>query len=1015
MSRSFACIGIVLLWGAPPALPQDQEKELQAFLAREREEAALLLRRGHADQALKLVEEHLAEDASDAASRLLRALCRFDRGEYAAALEDARLVLSAAREAGDHALEAAAARDLAGMLLATGEPGEALSVLDASRNRFDPAADALDAWVLARAAWESGDRARAKILLEQGLATGEEQPWDRLLARARCERALGRLERASQTLVQADSRARAGDGIEPDVLAELGALYFESEREVEAGGKRSAAVLFKEAIQIAPGHEQALLGLFELHRVNYNRQSRTADSVLRELLDARPNSIEARIAEVDSALDDGQLVTVREGLSWLRGLAAGRREVRTLEASLAWVEHRRDDCQAILGELARSSSEDSRPEREVGRHLNELYRFVEARPFLERAVAIDPSDHEAWRELGEALSNTGLEEEGLDALEKSKLAAGGRQDAWRKNTILVLERMRAEHVVADFGELSFSWRPDEQEILRTYLLPFYRKARSDLAARYGFTPGPTRIEVFRRFEDFSVRSVGFSGFPALGVCFGPVVTAVSPLSELRGTFSWARTSYHEFTHVIHLGLSHNRCPRWITEGLATWEEEQRNGSWTRNMRRDLLDARANGELIPLRELNRAFRGPRILFAYYQGGLLCEMLVGEFGFPPIVRVLEAFDRGLDLDQAFAEVFSLTPEQVDLRFQTFVDGKLSGLALEPRWSEAKLAALRFSLSRQPPADPQARAKWAEDQCTLAWGNHQAGRSVDAQEALRRIDAAGERPFRARFLRGELALGAKQRDQAHDIWKECMEAGGSDFRALIGLGALCMDKSEWADAERAFTAAERAFPGYAEEELAAELHLYELYRERKEPDRAWEAVERWLDWNSGELKKRLEVATWHAQAGRFEAAERRLSEANEIDPFRRALHRDWAAALFKLDRVEEAAREYHVAHIVPPDLEGDPPAAVRALLAEVASDESLAGLLARHPLAWTEEEIARLSAGQVQALADLRTADACERAELCRHEADCLDRLGRTEEAAAVRAEALALDEQCASRVR
>src|SRR4030095_17109525 len=115
--------------------------------------------------------------------------------------------------------------------------------------------------------------------------------------------------------------------------------------------------------------------------------------------------------------------------------------------------------------------------------------------------------------------------------------------------------------------------------------------------------GRTRIEVCRRFEDFSGRSVGFSCFPALGVCFGPVVTSVSPLSELRGTFSWARTSFHEFTHVIHLGLSNNRCPRWGTEGLATWEEVNRDASWSRNMRRELIDARASDELIGVRDLN----------------------------------------------------------------------------------------------------------------------------------------------------------------------------------------------------------------------------------------------------------------------------------------------------------------------------------------------------------------------------------------------------------------------------
>ena len=113
-------------------------------------------------------------------------------------------------------------------------------------------------------------------------------------------------------------------------------------------------------------------------------------------------------------------------------------------------------------------------------------------------------------------------------ISQAEIAAAGRQDAWRNNMLLVLKHMDERMVEEDFGELSFAWQPDAAEVLRTYLVPFYKEAREDLAERYGFTPGPTHIEVFRRHRDFSARSVGFSGFPALGVCFGSVVTSLSP-------------------------------------------------------------------------------------------------------------------------------------------------------------------------------------------------------------------------------------------------------------------------------------------------------------------------------------------------------------------------------------------------------------------------------------------------------------------------------------------------------
>ncbi|MHC4894938.1 MAG: tetratricopeptide repeat protein, partial [Planctomycetota bacterium] len=238
---------------------------------------------------------------------------------------------------------------------------------------------------------------------------------------------------------------------------------------------------------------------------------------------------------------------MRAALESLERSAPTRRSVRTLRATLAWVEHDRDGARAILDELVDQDPADSTPEREVGASLLELYRFSEALDFLERAVERDEQDYLAWTRLGEALANTGSVERGLEALQRARELAKGRHDVWRKNTRVVLERITSRFEELDAGGLQFAWSPAGSEVLATYLVPFYQDARRELALRYGYSSGPVRIEVFDRHEDFSVRSTGCQGFPALGVCFGPVVTAVSPLSELRGTFSWARTSYHEFT------------------------------------------------------------------------------------------------------------------------------------------------------------------------------------------------------------------------------------------------------------------------------------------------------------------------------------------------------------------------------------------------------------------------------------------------------------------------------------
>jgi tetratricopeptide (TPR) repeat protein len=338
------------------------------------------------------------------------------------------------------------------------------------------------------------------------------------------------------------------------------------------------------------------------------------------------------------------------------------------------------------------------------------------------------------------------------------------------------------------------------------------------------------------------------------------------------------------------------------------------------MRRDLVDAHANSALIGVRDLNRAFRGPRILFGYYQGGLLCRMLIDRHGFPPMLRLLEAFDRGLDLDRAFGEVYGATPEQIDREFEAFVRAQLQGIAIEPRWSPTTIAKLRLGLAREAPADAAELESWKDGWCTVAWGWWQTGRQVDAQQALRRVTAVGEPPPRALFLRAEMALAAGDDAGAREAYLAGVDAGGRDFRARMALGRLALQDDDLEGAVEHFQAAEALFPGYPDKPLAAELFLAETLGRLDRTDEMYRARERWLAWNADEYAMRMELARWHAREARPQEAVRWFEEVNEIDPFRRALHVEWGEVLEALERYEEALREFRVALLVPVDLDLD-----------------------------------------------------------------------------------------------
>jgi len=1031
-------VGIALL-GSGRSSTAGAQEEQERLSAGEREVLAADLRRGRAKEVLGDLDEIVAELPDDFGARSLRAIARYEIGDLAGALEDAEAagaasVASAAAPPEDAAFTA---RVQAEMLVELGRAREALLALR-SLDEIDGAAlDPRNAWILGRASLEAGEREPAKAAFLRGAEVRSQRQWESLLAQARCQRALGRLEQAAGTLAAADLVARRTGGVEPDVLVEWGSVKFEGFGEIEGAtsDRESSGSLYREALRIHGRHEGALLGLLELGRANWNRGREAPGDLLETMLEARPDSIRAHLARVSLAIDDGDLRTARASLAKLEELAPGRRDVRAQRAAYLWIDHRREEARELLADLAREDPLDSGPEREVARHLLELYRFEEGRPFAAEAVERDSADARAWKELGRAQANTGDETAARVSLQRSRQVAEGRQDAWRANTLLVLERMDEELVMHDAGSLRFLWKPEGAEVLATYYLPFYLEVREDVARRYGFTPDEVQIEVFHRWEDFSVRSTGFEGFPALGVCFGPVVTAVSPLSELRGQFSWARTAWHEFTHVVHLGLSHNRCPRWVTEGLATWEEVARRSSWTRNSRRELFDARANGEILRIRDLNGAFRGPRILFAYYQSGLLCEMLVGRYGLGPMVRLLLAFDRGADLDRAFSEVFARTPEELDRDFLAFVDEKLAGLAIEPRWSANLCQVLALRLGRNPPTgDAPAARSWAEDWCRVAWGRYwawqRAGKGdsvpVDVEEALRLAGTAGELPPRGLFLRGELALARGDRAGARADLRAGFAAGGEDYRARMAFGALLAGEErerstvpgrtggagagEVSAAIEEFRAAERAFPGYDDPHFSAELRLAALLDGQGLDDEANEARLRWLGFNADNFEIRVEVAEWLDGKGRSSDSAQLWEEANEIDPFRRHVHVAWGRALARLARHAEAAREFGVARRVSAELDGDAFAAGQ--LARAAGFPSLEALLA------LSEEDLKKKGEAGEALLGVRAAAQRFRGEesiAWGEEALVLIALGRREEARAAVENALALDPACASALR
>ena len=212
-------------------------------------------------------------------------------------------------------------------------------------------------------------------------------------------------------------------------------------------------------------------------------------------------------------------------------------------------------------------------------------------PFYEKALAAEPDDVLALNGLAKAMIYTGRGHEAIEALKRSKELQKGFVNPWRNNAIAVEDLLGEEYEVVETDDFRFVIHQDDLAVLIEYLPRHHEEARKVLGKKYGYQPTePVTVEVFHTWADFSVRTIGFRGFSALGACFGRFITLVSPSDDVlrRQDFMWAATVWHEYTHVLTLALSKHRVPRWLTEGFSVYEERQRNSAWERGMDREAV-------------------------------------------------------------------------------------------------------------------------------------------------------------------------------------------------------------------------------------------------------------------------------------------------------------------------------------------------------------------------------------------------------------------------------------------
>jgi Tfp pilus assembly protein PilF len=384
-------------------------------------------------------------------------------------------------------------------------------------------------------------------------------------------------------------------------------------------------------------------------------------------------------------------------------------EAWAYRALLAELTNRPHSVEAGRAEALRFWPDNPRVDYLLGRKLSQKYRFAEGAERQRQALEFDPGYVPAKIQLAQDLLRLG-NDEGWALAEQVHSDDPYNVNAYNMVTLhdnlAKFRTLRTETFIVRMAER-------EADVYGDRVLDLLERAKTGLCAKYGLElEGPVTLELYPNQQDFAVRTFGMPGGDGfLGVCFGNVITANSPRPERDA--NWEATLWHEFCHVVTLGLTRNKMPRWLSEGISVYEELQRDPAWGQQMNPQYRQMILDGELTPISELSGAFLAPpspmHLQFAYYESMLVVDFLVERYGLESLRAILADLATGQEINSTISK-HAAPMEKLEEQFEAFARKRAENLAPKVDWERPEQLALVTSETAEQWLAEHPNSYWA-----------------------------------------------------------------------------------------------------------------------------------------------------------------------------------------------------------------------------------------------------------------------------------------------------------------
>jgi tetratricopeptide (TPR) repeat protein len=643
------------------------------------------LRGGHARLRLGACGALLALALATHAADLEEAQQSFRSGNYTQSVAIARQALA------DHPYSEDLEVSLANSLLALGQYPEAHAIVTNALEHGYPSP---------RLRWVAHE-----VLLCNGQTEAASDLVDKILQMT----ANGRLASRDAKSLVAVGQAALLKGVEPklvlDRMFEVAKKFDPDSREVYlAIGELAldkhdyalAAKTFQEGLKRLPDDPDLL---FDLARAYSPNQQRLMIETLEAALKRNSNHIDSLLLLADHSIDAEAYADAADFLDRARRVNPWHPSAWAYRTVLALLQNQPEAASSAREKALKFWPTNPRVPYLIGLKLSQKYRFAEGSESQQQALNFDGDYLPAKAQLAQDLLRLGKEAEGWRLADEVQKADGYNITA---NNLMSLHDTMQKFQIITNEHFILRMSPHEAALYGSSALELLESARAKLCAKYEYQLAqPTLVEVFTNQADFAVRTFALpqnDGY--LGVCFGDVITANSPGAYPGHPFNWKAMLWHEFCHVITLNLTHNRMPRWLSEGISVYEEHQTDQTWGEHINPRYREMMLEGELTPISRLSAAFLMPKsqqhLQFAYYESSLVIQFLVERHGFEKLLAILHDLGQDSEINHAITN-HTGPMETLEKDFAAYAKQTAERMAPGLDWEKPDLGA-RVTTRRQ-----------------------------------------------------------------------------------------------------------------------------------------------------------------------------------------------------------------------------------------------------------------------------------------------------------------------------